>query len=108
MRQALWKRIAPWLPWLGMLALLAILVQAVSPRALIGALGRANLWLMLPVVGCTLAGLVLRGIRWHLLLKTIAAPNSVLDSIMLFIAAQAALLIPAGQFLLPVLQRSEH
>ena len=108
MLKALWKRIAPWLPWAGVLVLLALLIQAVHPAALGAALRHANLWLLLPVVGCVLAAMVLRGIRWHLLLKPIAAPNTLWDSIILFTAAQAALLIPGGQFLLPVLQRSQH
>ena len=108
MLKALWKRVAPWLPWVGVLVLLALLIQAVHPAALAAALRHAQLWLLLPVVGCVLASMVLRGIRWHLLLKPIAAPNTLWDSIILFTAAQAALLIPGGQFLLPVLQRSQH
>ncbi len=108
MLKALWKHVRPWLPWAAVLVLLALLIQAVHPATLVVALRHATLWLLLPVLGCGLLGLVLRGIRWHLLLKAIAAPNSLLDSIILFTAAQAALLIPAGQFLLPVLQRSEH
>src|SRR5919204_784743 len=109
MLKALWKRIAPWLPWAGVLVLLALLIQAVQPAALVAALRHANLWLLPPVVGSVLAALVLRGIRWHLLLKPIAAPNTLWDSLILFTAAQAALMIPGGpggQFLLPVLQRS--
>jgi len=106
--KGLWTYIRPWLPWIFVLALLALLIQAVHPAALAAALGHARLWLLLPILGCGLVGLALRGIRWHLLLKAIAAPNTLLDSIILFTAAQAALLIPAGQFLLPVLQRSEH
>ena len=108
MLKALWKRIAPWLPWAGVLVLLALLIHSVHPAALGAALRHANLWLLLPVVGCVLAAMVLRGIRWHLLLRPIAAPNTLWDSIILFTAAQAALLIPGGQFLLPVLQRSQH
>ena len=108
MLKALWKRIAPWLPWAGVLVLLALLIQAVHPAALGAALRHAQLWLLLPVVGCVLAAMVLRGIRWHLLLQAIAAPNTLPDSIILFTAAQAALMIPGGQFLLPVLQRSQH
>src|SRR2546423_10206199 len=108
MLKALWKRIAPWLPWVGVLVLLALLIQTVHPAALAAALRHAQLWLLLPVVGCVLAAMVLRGIRWHLLLQAIAAPNTLSDSIILFTAAQAALLVPGGQFLLPVLQRSQH
>lgn len=106
--KALWKRIGPWLPWIVVVILLALLIQAVHPAALAATLRHANLLLLLPILGCGLVGLLLRGIRWHLLLKTIAAPNTLLDSIILFTAAQAALLVPAGQFLLPVLQRSQH
>ena len=108
MFRALWTRSAPWLPWAGVLVLLALLIRAVHPAALAAALRHAQLWLLLPVVGCVLAGLVLRGIRWHLLLKAIAAPNTLADSIILLTAAQAAQLVPGGQFLLPVLQRSQH
>jgi uncharacterized membrane protein YbhN (UPF0104 family) len=106
--RALWKRLRPWLPWIGVVILLALLIQAVHPAALLAALRHARLWLLLPVLGCGVIGLVLRGIRWHLLLQPIEAPNTVFDSIILFTAAQAAILIPGGQFLLPVLQRSEH
>lgn len=108
MLRTVWNGVAPWLPWVGMLALLALLVQAVHPAALLAALRHARLWLLLPIVGCGLLGLVLRGLRWHLLLQAIAAPNTVLDSVLLFTATQAALLVPGGQFLLPVLQRSQH
>jgi uncharacterized membrane protein YbhN (UPF0104 family) len=108
MVKAVWARVGPWLPWAGVLLLLVLLIEAVHPAALLAALRHAQLWLLLPVVGCGLLGLLLRGLRWHLLLKAIAAPNTVRDSIILFMAAQAALLLPGGQFLLPVLQRSEH
>lgn len=108
MLMAGWTRLRAWLPWVAVLVLLALLVQAVHPAALWAALRHAHLWLLLPVLGCGLAGLVLRGIRWHLLLRTIAAPNTLSDSILLFTAAQAAVLVPGGQFLLPVLQRSEY
>jgi uncharacterized membrane protein YbhN (UPF0104 family) len=59
-------------------------------------------------MGCVLVGLVLRGIRWHLLLQAIAVPNTMADSILLFTASQSAVLLPGGQFLLPVLQRCRH
>lgn len=108
MLKALWRRLGPWLPWIGVLVLLALLIQTVHPAALWAALRHAELWLLLPILGCGLAGLALRGLRWHLLLQTIAAPNTVWDSLLLFTAAQAAVLVPGGQFLLPVLQRSEH
>ncbi|HEY8745676.1 MAG TPA: lysylphosphatidylglycerol synthase transmembrane domain-containing protein [Chloroflexota bacterium] len=104
----LWTLLRPVLPWLGMVLLLALLVQAVNPANLLAALRHANLWLILPILGCGLVGLILRSIRWHLLLQSIDAPNSLLDSIILFSAAQAALLVPGGQFLLPVLQRSQY
>lgn len=108
MAKALWRRVGLWLPWAGVVGLLALLSAAIHPAALLVDLRHATLWLLLPVIGCAVLGLVLRGIRWHLLLYAIAAPNTLLDSIILFTAAQAALLLPVGQFLLPVLQRSEH
>jgi uncharacterized membrane protein YbhN (UPF0104 family) len=104
----LWSVSRPWLPWVGMVILLFLLIQAVHPASLLAALRHANLWLILPILGCGLLSLVLRSVRWHLLLKAIDAPNSLLDSIILFSAAQAALLVPGGQFLLPVLQRSQY
>jgi uncharacterized membrane protein YbhN (UPF0104 family) len=104
----LWSILRPWLPWVGMVVLLVLLIKAVHPASLLAALRHANLWLILPILGCGLLSLILRSIRWHMLLKAIDAPNSLLDSIILFSAAQAALLVPGGQFLLPVLQRSQY
>ncbi|HWE63526.1 MAG TPA: lysylphosphatidylglycerol synthase transmembrane domain-containing protein [Chloroflexota bacterium] len=108
MLKLLWRKLRPWLPWAGVLVLLLLLIQAVHPAALWAALLKAQLWLLLPILACGLLGLLLRGIRWHLLLQAIGAPNTMLDSIILFTAAQSAVLLPGGQFLLPVLQRSEH
>lgn len=108
MRHKIWLMVRPWLPWLGIVILLFLLIQAVHPASLLAALRHAQLWLLIPVLGCGLVSLILRSIRWHLLLKAIGAPNSLLDSIILFTAAQAALLVPGGQFLLPVLQRSQY
>jgi uncharacterized membrane protein YbhN (UPF0104 family) len=108
MRHKIWPLVRPWLPWLSIVILLFLLIQAVHPASLLAALRHAQLWLLIPVLGCGLVSLILRSIRWHLLLKAIRAPNSLLDSIILFSAAQAALLVPGGQFLLPVLQRSQY
>ena len=108
MLRSLWRYFGSWLPWLAVVALLALLVQAVNPASLLLALQHANLWLILPILGCGLIGLLMRSIRWHLLLSAIDAPNSLLDSILLFTASQAVILVPGGQFLLPVLQRSQH
>lgn len=108
MLKRLWTLVRPFLPWISIVVLLVFLIEAVHPAALWATLRNANLWLLLPVIGCGLASLVLRSIRWHFLLQAIGAPNSVLDSIILFTAAQAALLVPGGQFLLPVLQRSQY
>ncbi|HEY8745278.1 MAG TPA: lysylphosphatidylglycerol synthase transmembrane domain-containing protein [Chloroflexota bacterium] len=108
MLRTLWRRFGSWLPWLATLALLGLLVQAVNPANLAQALRHANLWLILPILGCGLIGLLMRSIRWHLLLSAIDAPNSLLDSILLFTASQSVMLVPGGQFLLPVLQRSQH
>jgi uncharacterized membrane protein YbhN (UPF0104 family) len=99
--------VGAWLPWAGVLGLLALLIAAVHPAALLAALHHASLWLLVPVVGCSLAALVLRAIRWHLLVHAIAAPNTLADSLILFTAAQAAQLVPGGLLLLPVLQRSQ-
>jgi uncharacterized membrane protein YbhN (UPF0104 family) len=108
MRRVLWRYVRAWLPWLAMVLLLGLLVQAVNPANLAQALQHANLWLILPILGCGLIGLLLRSIRWHLLLSAIDAPNSLLDSVLLFTASQSVILVPGGQFLLPVLQRSQH
>jgi uncharacterized membrane protein YbhN (UPF0104 family) len=88
------------------LGLLALLIGAVRTAALLAALHHATLWLLVPVLACSLVALVLRAIRWHLLVHAIAAPNTLVDSLILFTAAQAALLVPGG-LLLPVLQRSQ-
>lgn len=108
MRRNLWGRVKSWAPWVAVALLLFMLVQAVHPADLLFALQHANLWLLVPILGCGLIGLVLRAVRWHLLVGAIGAPNSLADSILLFTASQAALLVPGGQFLLPVLQRSQH
>lgn len=108
MFKAQWKRVRSWLPWVGVLVLLALLVQSAHPAALLAALRQTHVWLLLPVLVCGMLGLLLRALRWHLLLQAIAAPNTVADSLLLFASSQAALLIPGGQFLLPVLQRSMH
>lgn len=108
MGKTIWRLVRPWLPWLGVLVLLVLLLQAVHPTALWAALQHAQLGLLVPIVCCILLALLLRGIRWHALLGAIAVPNTMLDSILLFVAAQAAVLLPGGQFLLPVLQRSQH
>jgi len=99
--------VGAWLPWVGTLGLLALLVAAVHPSAVSAALRHANLWLLVPVLGCSLLALALRALRWHLLLRAIDAPNTLLDSLILFTAAQAAQLVPGGLLLLPVLQRSQ-
>ncbi|MGI8913663.1 MAG: lysylphosphatidylglycerol synthase transmembrane domain-containing protein [Chloroflexota bacterium] len=108
MLRTLWKHFGSWLPWLAVAGLLGLLVQAVNPTSLALALRHADLWLILPILGCGLIGLLMRAIRWHLLLSAIDAPNSLLDSILLFTASQSVMLVPGGQFLLPVLQRSQH
>ncbi|HUZ76914.1 MAG TPA: lysylphosphatidylglycerol synthase transmembrane domain-containing protein [Chloroflexota bacterium] len=97
-----------WLPLLVIAALLYLLLSAVSPSKLLAAAIHFRLVYLLPLLATYLVYLVLRALRWHLLLHTFGVPNSALDSILLFTGAQAALLIPAGQFLLPVLQKSQH
>jgi len=105
---AVWRRGRQWLPFLIVVALLFFLVKAVQPSRLIEA-SRHFKWAYLAPLAITyLLYLGLRAMRWHLLIRTVDAPNSALDSLLLFIAAQAAVLVPAGQFLLPVLQKSQH
>lgn len=96
------------LSWAVVAVLLAILIAAVHPLALLAALRHAHLWLLALVAGCSLLALLLRALRWHLLMVRIAAPNTLGDSLVLFTAAQAAQLVPGGLLLLPVLQRSQH
>ncbi|HEU5198890.1 MAG TPA: lysylphosphatidylglycerol synthase transmembrane domain-containing protein [Ktedonobacterales bacterium] len=103
-----WKRARPWIPWLIVVALLYLLVKAVNPSALWAAAGHIQWAYCLPLAGAFFLYLALRALRWHLLMKPLRAPNSVLDSLLLFTAAQSAVLIPGGQFLLPVLQKSQH
>jgi len=104
----IWKVVRVWLPWLLVIALLYLLVTAINPRALWASAGRIHWVYCLPVSGAFLLYLVLRAARWHLLLQPLRVQNSLLDSILLFMGAQAAVLVPAGQFLLPVLQKSQH
>ncbi len=104
----LWKRVRAWVPWLLVIGLLYLLVKAVNPGALWASAGKIRWVYCLPIAGAFFLYLVLRAVRWHLLMKPLRVPNSVLDSILLFMGAQAAVLVPAGQFLLPVLQKSQH
>ena len=104
----LWKRARPWIPWLIVAALLYLLFRTINPGALWAAAGKIQWIYCLPLTGAFFLYLALRALRWHLLMKPLRAPNSVVDSLLLFTAAQAAVLIPGGQFLLPVLQKSQH
>jgi uncharacterized protein (TIRG00374 family) len=103
-----WKGVRGWVPWLIVVALLYLLFKAVNPAALWAAAGHIQWVYCLPLAGAFFLYLALRALRWHLLMKPLRAPNSILDSLLLFTGAQAAVLIPGGQFLLPVLQKSQH
>ena len=103
-----WKGVRAWAPWLLVALLLYLLVKAVNPSALWAAAGHIQWAYCLPLAGAFFLYLALRALRWHLLMKPLRAPNSVLDSLLLFTGAQAAVLIPGGQFLLPILQKSQH
>jgi uncharacterized protein (TIRG00374 family) len=103
-----WKVVRAWGPWLLVLALLYLLVRAIHPTVLWASAGQIQWVYCLPLAGAFLLYLLLRAVRWHLLLHPLRVPNSLLDSILLFTGAQAAVLVPAGQFLLPVLQKSQH
>jgi uncharacterized protein (TIRG00374 family) len=104
----MWKVVRAWGPWLLVLALLYLLVTTINPRALWAAAGQVQWVYCLPMAGAFFLYLVLRAMRWHLLLRPLRVPNSLPDSLLLFLGAQAAVLVPAGQFLLPVLQKSQH
>ena len=102
------KIVRTWGPWLLVLALLYLLVTIINPRELWASAGGIRWVYCLPIAGAFLLYLLLRAVRWHLLLRPLRVPNSLLDSLLLFTGAQAATLVPAGQFLLPVLQKSQH
>ncbi|MHB8620121.1 MAG: lysylphosphatidylglycerol synthase transmembrane domain-containing protein [Chloroflexota bacterium] len=108
MGKHLWARARPWLPFLVAAALLYLLVAAVNPTNLVASASRFDWVYLLPLAGCYIIYLGLRSARWHLLMQPLKAPNSLTDSLLLFAAAQAAVLVPAGQLLLPILQKSQH
>lgn len=103
-----WPKLRPWTPFVLAAALLYFLVSAVDLRALLTSVRNFNLVFIAPLIGSYLLYLGFRSARWHLLMRPLKEPNSWADSLLLFSAAQAAVLIPAGQFLLPVLQKSQH
>ncbi len=103
-----WKVVRAWAPWLLVVVLLALLVKTINPQALWASAGQIRWVYCLPIGVAFLLYLFLRAVRWHLLLQPLRVPNSLLDSLLLFTGAQAATLVPAGQFLLPVLQKSQH
>ncbi len=97
-----------WLPLIVGLALMCLMVWAADPLKLAGAVRGFDWRFLLPLTLSYFLYLAFRSARWHLLMRPINAPNSWTDSLLLFCAAQAAVLVPAGQFLLPVLQKSQH
>jgi uncharacterized membrane protein YbhN (UPF0104 family) len=103
-----WPRLRPWLPFLIAGALLYLLVVAVDPVSVATSARTFNWLYIMPLAGSYVLYLVFRSARWHLLMKPLNAPNSWIDSLLLFAAAQSAVMIPAGQFLLPLLQKSQH
>ena len=103
-----WPRLRPWLPLAVAAGLLYFVVAAVNPVTLADAARNFDWLYLLPLGCCYLLYLTFRSARWHLLMKPLRAPNSWTDSLLLFAAAQSAVMIPAGQFLLPVLQKSQH
>lgn len=104
----IWSVARPWLPWVVVFVLLYLLVHTIQPAQLWASAGKIRWVYCLPLAGAFLLALLLRAVRWHLLLRPLRVPNSLLDSILLFAGAQAAVLVPGGQFLLPVLQKSQH
>ena len=103
-----WHVVRTWVPWLLVVALLFLLIKAINPRTLLASAGHIHWIFCLPIAGAFLLYLVLRAVRWHLLLRPLQVPNTLLDSLLLFTGAQAATLVPGGQFLLPVLQKSQY
>ncbi|HLQ32333.1 MAG TPA: lysylphosphatidylglycerol synthase transmembrane domain-containing protein [Chloroflexota bacterium] len=103
-----WPKLRPWLPFVAAGALLYFMVAAVNPTSLAEAARGFNPIYLAPLAGSYLLYLAFRSARWHLLMKPLQAPNSWTDSLLLFAAAQSAVMVPAGQFLLPVLQKSQH
>jgi uncharacterized membrane protein YbhN (UPF0104 family) len=104
----IWPRVRPWAPFVLTAALLYFLLSAVNPEQLASSAKNFKLIFLLPLAACYLLYVAFRSARWHLLMKPLKAPNSWQDSLLLFSAAQAAVLVPAGQFLLPLLQKSQH
>ena len=104
----IWPKVRPWAPFVIAAGLLYFLVAAVNPVSLITSARAFNWVYVAPLVGSYLVYLGFRSARWHLLMRPLNEPNSWADSLLLFSAAQAAVLVPAGQFLLPVLQKSQH
>lgn len=96
-----WQVVRAWAPWLIAVALLLLFVRAINPRTLLAAAGQIQWIFCLPIAGAFLLYLFLRALRWHLLLRPLQVPNTLLDSLLLFTGAQAATLVPGGQFLLP-------
>jgi uncharacterized membrane protein YbhN (UPF0104 family) len=103
-----WPTLRHWLPFVVGAGLLYFMVAAVNPVSLAQAVRGFNSVYIIPLAGSYLIYLALRSARWHLLMKPLQAPNSWMDSLLLFAAAQSAVMVPAGQFLLPVLQKSQH
>ncbi|MGH2364501.1 MAG: lysylphosphatidylglycerol synthase transmembrane domain-containing protein [Chloroflexota bacterium] len=102
------RLVRPWLPVAVVVGLLYLLISAAHPRALAASARTFHWLLLLPLAGSYILFVIFRAVRWHLLLRSTGAPNSVWDSVLLFWAAQAAVLVPAGQLLLPVLQKRRH
>jgi uncharacterized membrane protein YbhN (UPF0104 family) len=103
-----WPNLRRWAPLLIAGIILYLIVLAVNPRNLAAAARNFDWVYLLPLACCYLLYLAFRSARWHLLMQPLRAPNSWLDSLLLFAAAQSAVMVPAGQFLLPVLQKSQH
>lgn len=103
-----WPKVRRWMPLFVAAGLLYFLVATVNPLTLASAVRNFSWAYLAPLAGSYLLYLAFRSARWHLLMKPLHAPNSWTDSLLLFAAAQSAVMVPAGQFLLPVLQKSQH
>lgn len=83
--------------------LLALLTWAIDPAELASTVARLGWVDIASILVATLLYNVLRGVAWHCLLVAAGTPISVGESVMVYLAGQAAGLLPAGQLALSAL-----
>ncbi|HZS15148.1 MAG TPA: lysylphosphatidylglycerol synthase transmembrane domain-containing protein [Candidatus Dormibacteraeota bacterium] len=84
--------------WMVAVAVVSIvvLVLAVNPGKLWGVLSRVELRPLLLMLPCTLAVYVVRGFGWHAALRQIGVKISMHRSVVVMLAGQAMVFLPAG------------